>query len=166
MLVREGVEAGGPGQSRTEQVCRAGHQGHGPWVPEEERGGLLHAWASTSGSSPPACALLPALSSPMRGAGTSCLKGTRLSLLSYLVGWRFRNGLLIFKEFSPLLSSGFPPHPPIPLVTSCIATLFSLLSSHPSSSSGSFLQARSPTSSLPQVAASLQDGASGSSASM
>lgn len=38
MLVLEGVEAGGPGQSRTEQVCRAGHQGHGPRVPEEERG--------------------------------------------------------------------------------------------------------------------------------
>lgn len=58
---------------------------------------------------------------------------------------------LIFKEFSPLLSSGFPPRPPIPFVTSCIVTLFSLLSSHPSSFSGSFLQARSPTSSLPQV---------------
>lgn len=73
---------------------------------------------------------------------------------------------LIFKEFSPLPSSGFPPRPPIPFVTSCIATLFSLLSSHPSSFSGSFLQARSPTSSLRQVAVPLQDDASGSSTSM
>ena len=63
---------------------------------------------------------------------------------------------LVFRELSAPLSSGYSPQSPSPL--SGPARPPSPPFSHQSSSSGSFLQAKSPTTSLPQADASLHDG--------